>query len=141
MIDIIGYIIVGFIAGGLAATLGIGGGVVFVPAFVSLFAFTQHAAQGTSLAIIVPTTLIAAIVHARARRVMWRLMVFVASAGIVGAVVGAKTALVLDEAVLRRIFAVVLVLIAVRMGLRSLSLYRESRALDGGRDDPSAQER
>ncbi len=141
MIDIIGYIIVGFIAGGLAATLGIGGGVVFVPAFVSLFAFTQHAAQGTSLAIIVPTTLIAAIVHARARRVMWRLMVFVASAGIVGAVVGAKTALVLDEAVLRRIFAVVLVLIAVRMGLRSVSLYRESRALDGGRDDPGAQER
>lgn len=141
MIEIIGYVLVGLIAGGLASTLGIGGGVVYVPAFVSLFAFSQHTAQGTSLAIIVPTTVIAAIAHARARRVMWRLMIIVATAGIVGAVAGAKTALVLDEAVLRRIFAVVLVILAVRMGMRSYTLFKASRSVDGGRDDAGSHER
>lgn len=132
MIDIVGYVVLGLVAGGLAATLGIGGGVVYVPAFVSLFAFSQHTAQGTSLAIIVPTTIVATIAHARARRVLWRLMVIVASAGVVGAVAGARTALVMDEAVLRRIFAVVLVIIAVRMALRAVTLFKASRAVDGG---------
>jgi uncharacterized protein len=120
------------LAGGLAATLGIGGGIVFVPVFVSVFAFSQLTAQGTSLAIIVPTTIVATVAHARAGRVLWRLMVIVAASGVVGAVAGARTALVMNEDVLRRIFAVVLAIIAVRMALRSLSLYRESRAIDGG---------
>lgn len=140
MIDIVGYIVLGLIAGGLAATLGIGGGVVYVPAFVSLFAFSQHTAQGTSLAIIVPTTIVAAVAHARAKRVMWPLMAIVAASGVVGAVAGARTALIMDEELLRRIFAVVLVVIAVRMGLRSVSLYRSSRTVDGSGHDTGAHE-
>ncbi len=130
MIDVVGYIVLGAVAGSMAAMLGIGGGVVYVPVLVSVFAFSQHAAQGTSLAIIVPTTLLAGYAHAREGRVLWRLMIIVATAGVVGAVLGAKTALVLDEEVLRRIFAVVLVFIAARMGLRSVRLYRTSRTLD-----------
>jgi hypothetical protein len=132
VIEIIGYLLLGVFAGGLAATLGIGGGIVFVPVFVSVFAFSQLTAQGTSLAIIVPTTIVATVAHARAGRVLWRLMVIVAASGVVGAVAGARTALVMNEDVLRRIFAVVLAIIAVRMALRSLGLYRESRAIDGG---------
>jgi uncharacterized membrane protein YfcA len=132
VIDIIGYVLLGLVAGGLAATLGIGGGVVYVPALVSLFAFSQHTAQGTSLAIIVPTTIVATIAHARARRVLWPLMAIVAAAGVVGAVAGARTALIMDETLLRRIFAVVLVIIAVRMAVRAVSLFRASRAVDGG---------
>ncbi len=132
MIDIIGYIVLGVVAGGLASTLGIGGGVVFVPALVSVFAFSQHAAQGTSLAIIVPTMVVAAVAHARAKRVIWPMMAMLAASGVFGAIAGARTALLMDEAMLRRIFAVVLIAIAVRMAFRSVSLFRISRSVDGG---------
>jgi uncharacterized membrane protein YfcA len=59
-------------------------------------------------------------------------MAIVAAAGVVGAVAGARTALIMDETLLRRIFAVVLVIIAVRMAVRAVSLFRASRAIDGG---------
>jgi hypothetical protein len=127
--EIVGYILVGVVAGGLAATLGIGGGVVYVPALVTFFTFSQHAAQGTSLAIIVPTTIIATIGHGKARRILPKLAIALAAAGVVGAIVGAKTALVIDEDVLRRIFAIILIVITARMGLRTRLLYR-LRAVD-----------
>jgi len=132
VIDIIGYVLVGFVAGGLASTLGIGGGVVYVPALVSLFAFSQHTAQGTSLAIIVPTMIVATIAHARAGRVIWPLMALIAAGGVLGAVAGARTALVLDEKLLKRIFAVVLFAIAMSMAWRCIRLLRGSRTPDGG---------
>ncbi len=130
--EIVGFVLLGLVAGALAATLGIGGGVVFVPVLVSVFLFTQHEAQGTSLAIIVPTVLVAAIAHARAGRVLWRLTAWVGIAGIVGAVGGARLALLLDDAILRRFFAVVLFFIAIRMALRSRSLFGASRLIDRG---------
>lgn len=122
--EVVGFILLGLIAGGLAATLGIGGGIVFVPVLVSVFAFTQHDAQGTSLAIIVPTTAVAAIAHARAGRIDWKLVATLGIGGVVGAVAGARTALVLDEDVLRRLFAILLVVVATRMAFKARSLHR-----------------
>jgi len=137
VIEVLGYLTLGLVAGSLAATLGIGGGVIYVPALVTFFAFTQHTAQGTSLAIIVPTTIVAAVGHARARRILPRLAVALGAAGILGAIAGARVALIADEQVLRRMFAVVLVVVAVRMALRTRQLYR-SRTLDGGTDPSGA---
>ncbi|MCZ7532871.1 MAG: sulfite exporter TauE/SafE family protein [Acidimicrobiia bacterium] len=130
--EIVGFVVLGLVAGALAATLGIGGGVVIVPVLVSVFLFTQHQAQGTSLAVIVPTVLVAAITHARAGRILWRLMAWVGIAGIIGAVGGARLALRLDDAILRRFFAVVLIFIAIRMALRARSLFGTSRPINGG---------
>jgi len=131
-VEIVGFVVLGLVAGALAATLGIGGGVVIVPVLVSVFLFTQHQAQGTSLAVIVPTVLVAAITHARAGRILWRLMAWVGIAGIIGAVGGARLALRLDDAILRRFFAVVLIFIAIRMALRARSLFGTSRPINGG---------
>lgn len=128
--EVIGYIILGLIAGGLAATLGIGGGIVIVPVLVSVFALSQHDAQGTSLAIIVPTTAVAAYAHARAGRIDWRLVATLSAGGVVGAVAGARTALVLEEDVLRRLFAVLLIVVAARMAFRARSLYAEDPDAD-----------
>lgn len=107
--------LVGVAAGALAATLGIGGGVIFVPALVLIADFEQQLAQGTSLAIIVPTTIIGAVVHARARRVDWPKVWLLSVGGIVGGLVGAQLALNVDETLLRRLFAVFLLLTAFRM--------------------------
>jgi uncharacterized membrane protein YfcA len=112
-------IVVGLLAGTVAAALGVGGGIVFVPALVVLLDFTQHEAQGTSLAVIIPTALIATVVHARHGRVDWRAALPVALGGAVGALAGASVALRLDGELLRRLFAVLLVVLAIRMLLRT----------------------
>ena len=132
MLEIVGLIALGLFAGFLAATLGIGGGIIFVPAFVSFFAFSQLDAQGTSLAIIVPTALIATIGHARAGRVVWKVAAITGLAGVGGAVLGSLLAFELDEQALRRLFAVVLVVLAVRMMIRAVRLRQEASAVDGG---------
>ena len=101
MLEIVGLILLGVFAGSLAATLGVGGGIIFVPILVSVFGFSQLDAQGTSLAIIVPTTLIATIAHARAGRVRWRVVAVLGTGGIVAAFMGAKLAHSMDEEILR----------------------------------------
>jgi len=130
--EIIGLLALGLFAGSLAATLGVGGGIIFVPALVSFFSFTQLEAQGTSLAIIVPTAIVATIGHARAGRVIWKVALVAGTAGIVGAIGGSQLAYQLDEEVLRKVFAVVLVILAVRMLYRAIKLRNESVAPDGG---------
>ncbi len=113
-------VLVGLAAGGLSATLGIGGGVVFVPALAVIAAFDQQLAQGTSLAVIVPTTIIGAITHARARRVDWPVAARVGLFGVIGGLAGARLALALDAALLRRMFAVFLLATAARLAVRTV---------------------
>lgn len=111
----IGLIVVGLLAGALAALLGIGGGIVMVPALVTIFSFDQHVAQATSLAVIVPTAVVAAVLHVKAGRVDLRLAATLAAGGLGGGLAGAATALSLEGALLARMFAVLLVVVALRM--------------------------
>jgi hypothetical protein len=123
---VIGLIVLGLVAGAFAAALGVGGGVIFVPSLVVIFSFTQHTAQGTSLAVVVPTAIVGAMVHTRAGRVDWKLALRIAVGGVIGAVTGSRTALALDGAVLRRLFAGLLVVMAGRMLLRSLRVRQRT---------------
>lgn len=118
-------ILAGLIAGALASSLGIGGGVIFVPVLAVALALDQAVAQGTSLAVIVPTAAIGTYGHARFGRVDWRVAAPVAIAGILGAVLGAKAALAADPDLLRRLFAGLLVVLAARLVLVQL---RDRRA-------------
>lgn len=112
---VIAFIAIGLLAGGLAATLGVGGGIVYVPALVAFFSFAQHEAQGTSLVVIVPTTVVAAYIHARAKRVDWPTALLLGLGGLFGGFLGAASALQIDAPVLKRMFAVFLVLMSLRM--------------------------
>jgi uncharacterized membrane protein YfcA len=122
MLEIVSLVVLGLCAGAIAASLGLGGGVIFVPALVVLFGFEQHIAQGTSLAVIFPTAIVATIAHTRRGNVRWRLAIPIGMAGIVGAVIGAQIALRLDPDVLRQMFGVFLMLLAVRMAWRAWRL-------------------
>lgn len=125
---IIGLILIGLVAGSLAVNLGVGGGVVYVPSLVTIFALTQHEAQGTSLAVILPTATLAAIVHGRAKRVDWRVASMLGLGAIAGGIAGARLALSLEAPVLRKLFAAFLVLMAIRMLRRTTRAAHESEA-------------
>ena len=115
MTEVIGYVLLGLAAGSVSASLGVGGGVVMVPVLVIIFSFDQHLAQGTSLAVIAPTAFVGAVVHARSGRVVWGYAVPLGVAAVVGGLIGGRIALAIDDVLLRRLFAVLLVVTAVRM--------------------------
>ncbi len=132
MIEVLGFIVLGLVTGSLAVSLGVGGGIILVPALVTLFAFGQHEAIGTSLAIIVPTAAVSALAHHRAGRVIWKLAAVVAVAGVVGAVAGVNLGLAMEPDLLRRLFAILLAALSIRMALRAKQLRETSRTLDRG---------
>ncbi len=127
MVEMIGLVVLGLVAGTIAAALGVGGGVIYVPALVVIFAFDQHVAQGTSLAVILPTAVVATTAHARLGNVQWRLALPIAIAGILGAFFGAWVALVyLEPDLLQRLFGIFLLITSGRMALRAYQLTDQS---------------
>ena len=115
MIEVVGFAVLGLATGLVASTLGIGGGIIFVPSLVVFFGFSQHIAQGTSLAVIVPTAIVGTALHSRKGRVEWRVALLIAIGGVAGGLLGAWVAQSLDPDLLRRLFAGLLVAIAFRM--------------------------
>lgn len=134
--EILGLVVLGLFAGSLAATLGVGGGIIYVPVLVSVFMFSQVEAQGTSLAVILATSIVGTFLHARADRVVWKIAFLTGGVGIVFALGGARLALSMDEEVLRRVFAVVMAVLATRMAHKAWTLRNESSGLDRGGDLP-----
>lgn len=113
--ELAGLAAVGLGAGFLAGLLGIGGGVVMVPAMVLIFGFDQHVAQGTSLLVIIPAALTGSYTHHRNGRLVLRDAAWLAVGGVIGALIGSVSALSLDDTILRRLFAAFLILTALRM--------------------------
>ena len=120
MPDIALYILLGVVAGIFSGLIGIGGGVIIVPALVFLFGLSQHEAQGTTLALLVPPIgLPAAWTYYRSGYVDPKIAALICVGFIVGAVVGAKFAIGLSNVALEKVFAVALLLIGLKMLLTS----------------------
>jgi uncharacterized membrane protein YfcA len=113
--DILILLLIGLGAGTLAGLLGIGGGVLMVPAMVLISGFDQHVAQGTSLLVIIPAAALGSFTHYRHGRLALREAAALAAGGVVGALLGSATALSLDEELLQRLFAVLILVVALRM--------------------------
>jgi uncharacterized membrane protein YfcA len=108
-------IAIGLLSGFASGLAGIGGGVVIVPALVLLLAVPQHLAQGTALAVIVPTALMGTITHFRNRYVLVRGALVLGVAGMVGAQLGARLALSMEADRLRALFGAFLLVAGLRM--------------------------
>ena len=108
-------IAIGLVSGFASGLAGIGGGVVIVPALVLLLGVPQHLAQGTALAVIVPTALMGTITHFRNRYVLIRGALVLGVAGMVGAQLGARLALSMEADRLRALFGVFLFVAGSRM--------------------------
>ena len=131
MFDFIVALLTGLIGGFAGGLLGIGGGAIYVPAMVLILDEPQHMAQGASLVAIIATGLVGGTTHYRRGNVDLSAVALVTPIAIAAGFGGALLANVLDEAVLRRIFAVVVVYFALNMIVRSLR-GPERSAQDGG---------
>jgi len=108
-------VLIGLFGGVMSGLLGVGGGLIFVPLMTFLLGFTIHQAVGTSLLIIIPTSLIGVWAHAAQGHVQVKTALLIASVAILGAWFGAYLSGKIDPILLKRIFAAFLVLIAIKL--------------------------
>lgn len=113
---ILSLILIGILAGVLSGLVGVGGGIIMVPLLVLLFGFNQHQAQGTSLTVLaVPVTAVAVFSYYKEGQVNIKYAAIIAAFFVVGSVFGSKLALTLDQKMLKKVFALVLLVIAGKM--------------------------
>ncbi len=116
LIPLVGLILLGAVAGYFSGLVGIGGGVIIVPALVLLFGFNQHTAQGTTLALLVPPIgILAAMSYYQKGYVDMKSALFICIGFTIGGYLGGKLAVSISEGMLKKIFALLLVVLGVRM--------------------------
>lgn len=116
MVHIFLFILLGITAGVLSGLIGIGGGVIIVPALLFIFGFSQHQAQGTTLALLVPPIgILAAWMYYRHGYVDLHAAAFICIGFLIGSFAGAKLATNIPNIVLERVFGIALLLIALKM--------------------------
>jgi uncharacterized protein len=119
--EIIILILIGVAAGILSGLVGVGGGIILVPALVYFMKYSQHQAQGTSLGILcLPVVILAFITYYQDTRKMGtpidlKVIGVIAIGFLVGGYFGSHIAVRIDKDLLRKIFAVILIYTAIKM--------------------------
>lgn len=112
---LIGILLIGLAAGMMSSLVGIGGGIVIVPALVLLFGLSQKMAQGTSLAMMLPPIGVLAVInYNRQGYVDFKIAGILCLSFILGSYLGSKVVLGLDAMLVKKIFAVFMIIIAVK---------------------------
>jgi len=107
---------IGILTGVMAGMLGIGGAIIMIPALVFILGISQQTAQGTSLAVMLPPVgILAAYNYYKAGQVNIKFAIILAIFFLVGSYFGSKLALTMPQNVLKKIFGVLLLLVAIRM--------------------------
>jgi uncharacterized membrane protein YfcA len=113
---VIVLLVIGLIAGMLSGLVGVGGGIIVVPALVYFLGFSQHEAQGSSLGLLLPPVGILAVMNYYKKGYLdVKVVAIMCAAFIIGAYFGSKFSLYLPEEKLKKYFAVILLLIAGKM--------------------------
>lgn len=110
------YIALGMVAGIFSGMFGIGGGTILIPALVYLVGLTQHQAQGTTLAILVPPIgLLAALRYYYSGNVKLNIAAFICLGFFIGGLLGANLIQNIPDLALKRLFGIYLAIIAAKM--------------------------
>jgi len=109
-------LIIGLAAGILSGVAGVGGGVIVIPALIFALGMTQFEAQGTSLAMMIPPIgFMGAYNYYQAGHINWKYALVLASFFVVGSYFGSKMVLHVPEAMVKKGFAVFIILIGLKM--------------------------
>ncbi|OPY79782.1 MAG: Sulfite exporter TauE/SafE [Syntrophorhabdus sp. PtaU1.Bin153] len=110
------YVLLGLIVGIISGIVGIGGGVILVPVLVFVFGLSQHEAQGTTLALLIPPIgILAAWTYYKHGYVNLEIAAYICIGFFLGSLLGARVATGLPNIVLGRIFGVMLLFVALKM--------------------------
>ena len=118
---VITAIVIGLAAGVLSGLVGVGGGIIMVPALVFFMQYNQHQAQGTSLAVLtLPVVILASLAYyydgkAQGSPIDLKIVGLLAIGFLVGGFFGSKMALAINQSLLKKIFAIILFYTAFKM--------------------------
>jgi len=113
---LLALVLIGLITGAFGGMMGIGGGILIIPALVYIIGLSQHDATGTSLAVLLPPIgLFAAYNYYKAGHVNINYAIILAVTFMIGSYFSSKISINLPANVLRKIFSVVLFLVAIKM--------------------------
>lgn len=107
--------VLGFLTGICNGLFGAGGGIIVIPTLVYIMKFENHEAHATALAVILPISIISAIVYYRNGTYAWDTILRVGLGGVVGSVLGSFLLGKLSSHWLRKIFSVFMIIAAIRM--------------------------
>lgn len=109
-------ILIGLIAGIFSGSLGVGGAIVVIPSLIFFLGLTQHQAQGTSLAFMIPpVTLLAVLNYSKQGYVNWKYAVVLAVMFFIGAYIGSVISVSIPEKILKKLFGALLLFVAAKM--------------------------
>jgi hypothetical protein len=109
-------ILIGIAAGMLGGMVGVGGGIIIVPALIFFLGFSQKMAQGTSLGILLlPVGILGVMQYYKQGHVDMRVVLIISLGFLIGSFYGSKIALALPQETVKKIFAVLMILVAVKM--------------------------
>ena len=109
-------IMVGIAAGILSGLVGVGGGIIIVPSLVYFIGFSQKTAQGTSLALIMlPVGIFGVMQYYKQGHVDYKIVAMLAIGFLAGSYFGSKIALSISQETLKKVFAILMILIAIKM--------------------------
>ena len=116
MVEVLILLAIGVAAGSLSGMFGVGGGVIIVPALIFFLGMSQHQAQGTSLGLmLLPIGILAAWNYYKTGNLDIKAGLLVAAGFVVGGYLGSKLSLSINELTLKRIFGVLMLVIALRI--------------------------
>ena len=116
---IIILVIIGLLAGILSGLVGIGGGIIMVPLFIFFLGLNQHNAQGLSLAVMLPPVTFLAVYNYQTAgdggNIDWKVAILVSALFIIGGFLGSKLALQIDQRMLKKVFGVFMLIVAIKL--------------------------
>jgi uncharacterized membrane protein YfcA len=126
---IIILVLIGLFAGILSGFVGVGGGIIIVPALVFFLGLTQHQAQGTSLFVLsMPVVIFAVINYWKTDNVNWKFGLIVASTFVIGAFLGSKLSLKLSPGMVKLVFGILLAYVSIRLIMSGYTAVNSNEA-------------
>lgn len=109
-------IVIGILSGILAGVFGVGGAIIVIPALVVILGLSQHNAQGTSLAFMLPPVgILATWNYWKAGHVDWKIALVLSLTFVVGAYFGSRLSINISDKMLRKMFGILMMVMAIKM--------------------------